>query len=111
MKDIIVIGAGQAGASICAKLRQTGFNGKLSLFGDEKYLPYQRPPLSKKYLLGEIDLERLYIRPQKFYSDYEINLILNTRVSGINISDKVVYYGNQSSKSVSYTHLTLPTKA
>ena len=41
MKDIIVIGAGQAGASICAKLRQTGFNGKLSLFGDEKYLPYK----------------------------------------------------------------------
>ena len=106
MKDIIVIGAGQAGASICAKLRQTGFNGKLSLFGDEKYLPYQRPPLSKKYLLGEIDLERLYIRPQKFYSDYEINLILNTRVSGINISEKVVYYGNQSSK---YDHLAFAT--
>lgn len=106
MKDIIVIGAGQAGASICAKLRQTGFNGKLSLFGDEKYLPYQRPPLSKKYLLGEIDLERLYIRPQKFYSDYEINLILSTQISKINTSEKLVYYGNKSSN---YDHLAFTT--
>jgi 3-phenylpropionate/trans-cinnamate dioxygenase ferredoxin reductase subunit len=106
VKDIIVIGAGQAGASICAKLRQTGFNGKLSLFGDEKYLPYQRPPLSKKYLLGEIDLERLYIRPQKFYSDYEINLILSTQISKINTSEKLVYYGNQSSN---YDHLAFTT--
>lgn len=112
MKDIIVIGAGQAGASICAKLRQTGFNGKLSLFGDEKYLPYQRPPLSKKYLLGEIDLERLYIRPQKFYSDYEINLILSTQISNINTSEKLVYYGNQSSNydQLAFTTGSTPRK-
>ena len=106
MTDVVVIGAGQAGASLCAKLRQSGFEGKLSLVGNEKYLPYQRPPLSKKYLLGEINLERLYIKPQKFYTDYNINLVLGSSISNINTSQKVVYYGNGRLK---YDHLALTT--
>ena len=106
MTDVVVIGAGQAGASLCAKLRQSGFEGKLSLVGNEKYLPYQRPPLSKKYLLGDIDLERLYIKPQKFYTDYNINLVLGSSISNINTSQKVVHFGNGRLK---YDHLALTT--
>jgi len=106
MTDVVVIGAGQAGASLCAKLRQSGFEGKLSLVGNEKYLPYQRPPLSKKYLLGDINLERLYIKPQKFYTDYNINLILGSSISNINKSQKIVYYENGSLK---FDHLVLTT--
>ena len=83
MKDIVVIGAGQAGASLCAKLRQGGYDGKLSLFGKEVFPPYQRPPLSKKYLLGEIDVERLYIRPKKFYSEHDIHLSLDSPISHV----------------------------
>ena len=88
MKDIVVIGAGQAGASLCAKLRQMGYGEKLSLFGEEVFPPYQRPPLSKKYLLGEIDVERLYIRPKKFYSEQDIDLNLNSPISKIDIKTK-----------------------
>lgn len=106
MTDLVVVGAGQAGASLCAKLRQSGFEGKLSLIGNEKYPPYQRPPLSKKYLLGEINLERLYIKPQKFYTDYNINLILGSSISNINTSQKIVYYDNGSLK---FDHLVLTT--
>jgi len=53
MKDIVVIGAGQAGASLCAKLRQMGYDQKLSLFGEEVFPPYQRPPLSKNIYSGK----------------------------------------------------------
>ena len=98
MTDVVVIGAGQAGAALCAKLRQSGFDGKLSLVGNEKYPPYQRPPLSKKYLLGEINLERLYIKPQKFYTDYDINLILGSSISNINTNRSVVYYNDECLK-------------
>ena len=98
MKDIVVIGAGQAGASLCAKLRQMGYDEKLSLFGEEVFPPYQRPPLSKKYLLGEIDVERLYIRPKKFYSEQDIDLNLNSPISKIDIKKKVIYSkGNTTS--------------
>jgi len=91
MKDIVVIGAGQAGASLCAKLRQGGYDGKLSLFGKEVFPPYQRPPLSKKYLLGEIDVERLYIRPKKFYSEHDIHLSLDSPISKIDVKKKIIY--------------------
>ena len=59
MDDIVVIGAGQAGSSLVVKLRNLGFSGAITLIGDESAPPYQRPPLSKKYLLGQMDLERL----------------------------------------------------
>ena len=62
MEKIVVIGAGQAGASCVAKLRAEGFAGKITLIGEEHAPPYQRPPLSKAYLLGEMALERLYLR-------------------------------------------------
>ena len=106
MTGVVVIGAGQAGASLCAKLRQSGFDGKLSLVGNEKYPPYQRPPLSKKYLLGEINLERLYIKPQKFYTDYDINLILGSSISNINTNRSVVYYNDECLK---FDHLVFTT--
>ena len=57
MSHVVVVGAGQAGASCVAKLRAEGFDGQITLIGTEPVLPYQRPPLSKKYLLGEMELE------------------------------------------------------
>ena len=59
MSGIVVIGAGQAGATLVEKLRANGYEGKITLIGEEPHLPYQRPPLSKKYLLGEMEQERL----------------------------------------------------
>ena len=75
MSGVVVVGGGQAGASVVIKLRKLGFDEKITLIGDEKILPYQRPPLSKGYLLGDISLERLFFRPQSYYEENNINLI------------------------------------
>ena len=83
MANIVVIGAGQAGAALVAKLRALGHDGGITLIGDEPVPPYQRPPLSKKYLLGEMALERLFLRPESFYADQNIDLRLGVAVTAL----------------------------
>ncbi|QXT39785.1 NAD(P)/FAD-dependent oxidoreductase [Gymnodinialimonas ceratoperidinii] len=94
MENIIVIGAGQAGASCVAKLRAEGFEGKITLIGDEPVPPYQRPPLSKAYLLGEMALERLYLRPEAWYGENGIELRLGSTVDAIDAAAKTVTLGD-----------------
>jgi len=106
MSGIVVVGAGQAGSSCVAKLRALGYEGRITLIGEEAAPPYQRPPLSKKYLLGEMELERLYLRPESFYSENGIDLHLNETVNAIDPGDKVIVAGGQS---LSYDHLVLTT--
>ncbi|QGX99551.1 pyridine nucleotide-disulfide oxidoreductase [Roseovarius faecimaris] len=106
MGDVVVIGAGQAGSSCVAKLRAGGFDGKITLIGAEAAPPYQRPPLSKKYLLGEMELERLYLRPESFYAENGIDLHLSEEVTAIDRDAKAVIAGGQS---VPYDHLVLTT--
>ena len=67
MATTIVIGAGQAGAEVASKLRDEGYEDRVVLVGQERYMPYQRPPLSKKYMAGEMGLERLFLRAEEFY--------------------------------------------
>src|ERR1035438_2427697 len=67
LSTIVIIGGGQAGAQAIDPLRREGFGGRLVLIGDEPELPYQRPPLSKKYLSGEMAADRLLFRHQSFY--------------------------------------------
>lgn len=81
--DVLVIGAGQAGAALVAKLRALGHRGTITLIGAEPAPPYQRPPLSKAYLLGEVPAERLFLRPEEFYAQNEITLRLGTPVATI----------------------------
>ena len=83
MTDIVIVGAGQAAGQAAASMRQGGFKGGITILGDEAQPPYQRPPLSKQYLSGEQELARLYVRPEQFYSDHEINLQTETRVTDI----------------------------
>ncbi|MDD9732572.1 FAD-dependent oxidoreductase [Mameliella sp. AT18] len=83
MTHFAIIGAGQAGAALAAKLRALGYDGRLSLFGAEPVAPYQRPPLSKKYMLGEMALDRLFLRPESFYAEQEIDLFTDTRVASL----------------------------
>jgi 3-phenylpropionate/trans-cinnamate dioxygenase ferredoxin reductase subunit len=106
MSGIVVVGAGQAGSSLVAKLRALGYEGKVTLIGEEHAPPYQRPPLSKKYLLGEMELERLYLRPESFYSENMIDLRLDAAVTAIDRADKVVVAGGHT---VPYEHLVLTT--
>ncbi len=106
MRHIVVIGAGQAGASCVARLRSKGFKGQITLFGEEPQPPYQRPPLSKGYLLGEMALERLYLRPESFYADQEITLCTGARVSAIDTAGQTVHLGDEV---ISYDELVLTT--
>jgi 3-phenylpropionate/trans-cinnamate dioxygenase ferredoxin reductase subunit len=84
MQEIIAIaGAGHGAGQVVATLKQNKFDGKIVLVGDEPYLPYQRPPLSKKFLAGELPAERLAFKPASFYDDPQIEIRLNTRVDSI----------------------------
>tara|TARA_B110000090_G_scaffold74371_1_gene84651 strand:+ start:27 stop:1232 length:1206 start_codon:yes stop_codon:yes gene_type:complete len=106
MSGIVIIGAGQAGASLAIKLRALGYKGDVTLVGEEKFPPYQRPPLSKKYLLGNMALDRLYLRPRDFYTEQLISLRLGARVTAINPTAKTISIGDET---LSYDHLALTT--
>ncbi|MCP9480697.1 FAD-dependent oxidoreductase [Shimia sp. CNT1-13L.2] len=106
MTHVVVIGAGQAGSSLVAKLRNGGFTGQVTLIGEESVPPYQRPPLSKKYLLGEMELERLFLRPEAFYSENDIDMHLNETVESIDAAAKTLRAGG---KDIAYDELVLTT--
>ena len=106
---IVVIGAGQAGFSICAKLRALGVDAHIRLIGDEGHLPYQRPPLSKAYLLGKTTRDRLYLRPQTFYEDQHIRLHLNNPAEKIEREDNLVLL--KCGAAAPYEKLVLATGA
>lgn len=90
VERIVVIGAGQAGAELAAALRAGGFGGRLTLAGEEDAPPYQRPPLSKKYLLGEMTAERLWLKPHDFYAEARIELALGVPVLAIDRAARTV---------------------
>lgn len=106
MAHVAVVGGGQAGASLVAKLRSLGFKGRISLWADEPVPPYQRPPLSKKYLLGEMEAERLYLRPESFYAEQAIELHLGTPVAAIDPASRTLTAGGQT---VAWDDLVLAT--
>lgn len=87
---IVIIGAGQAGAQAIASLRAEGFTGAITMIGDEPYLPYQRPPLSKAYLQGKLERERLFLKPESFYADSRVELILGVAAARIDRTKKLV---------------------
>lgn len=90
MERIVVVGAGQGAGQLVASLRQEKYEGEILMIGDEPYLPYQRPPLSKTYLSGELELPRVLVRPEKFYADKNIETRLGTRVSAIDRDARTV---------------------
>ena len=106
MSGIVIIGAGQAGASLAITLRAKGYKGDVTLIGEEPVPPYQRPPLSKKYLLGDIALDRLYLRPSDFYTEQLISLRLNCQVTAINCAENTISIGDET---LTYEHLALTT--
>lgn len=89
----IVIGASHAGVQATDSLRRAGFQGRIVLIGEEPHAPYQRPPLSKKFLLGELALERLVIRQAQFFEQHRIELHTGHRVTGIDTPSKSIVTG------------------
>ncbi|MCB1338590.1 MAG: FAD-dependent oxidoreductase [Maritimibacter sp.] len=106
MSHVVVIGAGQAAASLIAKLRAGGFDGRITLVGEEPVVPYQRPPLSKAYLLGDMGLDRLYLRPEAWYGEQDVTLRLGVRVERIDRDAKVVALDGET---IAYDMLALTT--
>jgi 3-phenylpropionate/trans-cinnamate dioxygenase ferredoxin reductase subunit len=79
LEKIVIVGAGQAAAQAVDTLRRKGYQGRITLIGDEPVAPYQRPPLSKKYLAGTLERDRLLIRPAQFYPDHGVEMRLGRR--------------------------------
>jgi NAD(P)H-nitrite reductase len=83
IERVVIVGAGQAAAQAVDTLRRRGFGGSIALVGEEPYPPYQRPPLSKKYLAGELDAARLLIRPSAFYTEQRVETHFGRRAEAI----------------------------
>ena len=104
---LVIIGAGQAASQLMASLAQDGFAGEVCLVGDEPHLPYQRPPLSKKFLAGELALDRLYVKPAAFYEKAGSRLLLGQRAERIDREGRAVILADGS--RLSYSTLVLAT--
>lgn len=87
-ESIAIVGAGQAAVQAIDTLRRKGFTGKLTVVSDEPWLPYQRPPLSKKYLAGAVERERLFLRPAQFYETHTVEVRLGRRVEEVSRRDQ-----------------------
>jgi 3-phenylpropionate/trans-cinnamate dioxygenase ferredoxin reductase component len=82
-ESFVIVGASLAGATAAAALREEGFGGRIVLVGDEQQRPYERPPLSKEYLQGKSEKEQIYVHPEGWYAEHDVELVLGTRVTGI----------------------------
>ncbi|MEM9900411.1 MAG: FAD-dependent oxidoreductase [Pseudomonadota bacterium] len=106
MSRTVVIGAGQAAAACIAKLRSLGHDAPITLIGAEPVPPYQRPPLSKAYLKGEMALERLFLKPEAWYGENDVELCLGTRATAIDLAAKDVMLDDGTRRTFSDLVLT-----
>src|SRR6185437_11915606 len=103
----VIVGASLAGANAAQALRDEGFDGSVVLIGDEQELPYERPPLSKDYLMGKSGKEKLYALPADWYAENNVQLRLGETVTGIDRDAKQVTLAGGD--QVGYTKLLLTT--
>src|SRR5579872_6581552 len=102
---IVIIGAGQAGAQAVQSLRAEGFGGPITMVGDEAFAPYQRPPLSKAYLLGSFERPRLFLKADAYYAEAGCELLLNTSAKAIDRAERIVELTN--GRKLAYDKLLL----
>lgn len=108
-KSVIIVGASHAAAQTSVSLRQAGWEGDITVIGDEAVLPYHRPPLSKDFLSGQKDIEDILIRPAESYEQANITMKLGVRVGAINRKDKTIL--TDEGETLSYDKLVLTTGA
>ena len=101
--DVLIVGAGHAGAQAAISLRQLGFAGTVAMLGDEREPPYERPPLSKEYLSGDKTFERILIRPMAFWEERKVDMLLGKRVTAVDPAGKFVTLADDS--QISYDKL------
>jgi 3-phenylpropionate/trans-cinnamate dioxygenase ferredoxin reductase subunit len=106
---VAIIGAGQAGLQVAASLRELRYEGRVVLIGDEPHVPYQRPPLSKGYLLGEVSAGQITLRAPTFFATQQVELIAGKRAVAVDRDRRIVRLMDDS--AVEYDHLVLATGA
>lgn len=107
MADFVVLGAGLTGASAAIALRKYSVDARVTLIGDEEEAPYERPPLSKGYLRGELPFEKLLVRPPEFYAQQTIDTIFGNRVRRIDGAPHIVHLDD--GRRVSFDRLLIAT--
>ena len=105
--DVVIIGAGHAGGMTAVSLRQQKYRGSITLIGEEDFLPYQRPALSKGFLAGEIEEKRLYLKSQDYFDKNNIRIIRNCKVVAVDRNNKTILLENQ--KQLDYEKLVIAT--
>lgn len=108
-EHVVIVGAGHAGGTAAALLRQYGFGGRVTMVGDEGILPYQRPPLSKAWLKGAVSVEELYLKPAAFYEKNEILLQLDEKAQSIDPQRSCLHLSGGT--PLAYDRLILATGA
>ena len=107
MEELVVIGGGQAAIQCVASLRKEGYSGSITLVGEENHLPYQRPPLSKGFLSGATESDRLYLKKIEFFQENSIQLNLGVTADRIDRDNCIVHLSDD--KSIGYDKLVLAT--
>ena len=108
-EKIVIIGAGQAAIQAVQSLRAEGHAGPITLVGEEAYPPYQRPPLSKAYLLSQLERPRLFLKSDAYYGEAGVDLLLNTTAKAIDRAGKTVELTD--GRKLPYDKLLLTTGA
>ena len=106
---IVIVGGGHAAGQAAASLRQEKYAGEIVVIGEEPHIPYQRPPLSKQYLSGEYGLDRVHLRPARFYQSRDIAVLSGVRVETIDRNAQTVACGD--GREIGYDKLLLATGA
>lgn len=104
---VAIVGAGQAGFQVAASLREGGFDGAIRIYGEETWLPYQRPPLSKTYLKEEASPDKMYFRAERFFAEKKIEVVTSARVTAIDRAKHTLRLANGS--EAGWDHLVLTT--
>lgn len=111
MQSVVIIGASHAAAETIASLRKQGWEGKIQLIGDETSLPYHRPPLSKSYFSGDLQANKLLLRPESFYESNKVDVHLGRRAVNIDRTNRIVELDNGDQISYDYLVLSTGTRA
>jgi len=108
-QHVVIIGAGQAGGQAAYSLRLGGFEGEITLVGDEPAPPYQRPPLSKAYFKGELEADRLFLKPLEYYAENKVELVTGDAATAIDLAGRQVSLA--SGRQLSWDRLVIATGA
>ena len=107
MNNLVIIGTGQSATQCILTLRRNMFKDHITMVGEEKHLPYQRPPLSKEFLSGEVSLERVFMKSKEFFDQNDVTIFTSTPVVSIDRNKKILSLPNQ--ESLPYNKLVIAT--